>query len=84
MIFLIYMSLFQPNVILFLQPEITNQTYRRFFVFICFTFLLQIKNVTSDVVQGKVGKIYIPDQQVRTLLSPSTYFIFRRSRISNS
>lgn len=28
-------------------------------------FFLQIKNVSSDVLQGKIGKIYIPDQKVR-------------------
>lgn len=24
----------------------------------------QVKNVSQDVIQGKVGKIYVPDQQV--------------------
>ncbi|RZS23359.1 hypothetical protein BHM03_00056271 [Ensete ventricosum] len=30
---------------------------------------LQIKNVSSDVLQGKIGKIYIPDQKVRVFYS---------------
>lgn len=32
-------------------------------------FFLQIKNVSSDVLQGKIGKIYIPDQKVGFFLS---------------
>jgi hypothetical protein len=25
---------------------------------------LQVKNVTKDIVQGRLGKVYMPDQQV--------------------
>jgi hypothetical protein len=27
-------------------------------------FCLQIKNVSKDALQGKLGKIYVPDQKV--------------------
>lgn len=30
---------------------------------------LQIKNVSQDPLQGRIGKIYIPDQKVTGLLS---------------
>lgn len=33
--------------------------------FDCVLFFLQLKNVSEDAVQGKIGKIYMPDQKVR-------------------
>lgn len=28
---------------------------------------LQLKNVSGDAIQGKIGKIYVPDQKVRRI-----------------
>lgn len=39
-------------------------------------FCLQVKNVGQDAIQGKIGKIYIPDQKVRKKSCPLyTYLI---------
>lgn len=38
------------------------------FDFFLFLMYVQIKNVSHDVIDGKIGKIYMPDQKVNLLL----------------
>lgn len=51
-------------------------------------YYLQVKNVSQDEIQGKIGKIYIPDQKVIINKNMSNLFLqsiyMKADRIKNN